>query len=92
MLATCISISGGMRLLSLTKASKTDCTLRTSASSSTVFSDCSSTSSTSTTKNCWPGSPRSGCSPRTNWRTRARFTPSTRTLTVPSGSGSSWMT
>ncbi len=51
MVATDISISGGMRLLSLTYASKVACTERTSASTSTLRSFCSSTSSASTRKN-----------------------------------------
>ena len=84
MLATCISISGGMRLLSLTKASKTECTrahqrLELHGLLARLLDLLHLDHEE---RRRWAGT-SSRC---------ARRTPSTSTFTVPSGSGSSWMT
>ncbi len=79
---TVLTVSGGTFLLSLTKPSKAECTVRTNASTSRLGSSASSTSSNSQAKKgSWL------------WKRRilARTLPSTSTLTVPSGSRSSWM-
>jgi len=76
-----LSSSGGILRLSFTYFSKLERMLRTIASISTPRASISSIGSTSQQKN------GAGC---TKPCRRARFLPSTITLTVPSGSGTCW--